>query len=144
MSDHAVLLDRIRALALALRADLGTIDQPFSVDLVELGEMMGPLTAAIESFGRPVPDWLPSAIAIGHPDGGRTLVFSADGDFDHQVEHNIEQVQDEVAEITTDQWPPCPEHNHALLPSADARSVVWTCPSSGEVVAAVGGLSGLS
>jgi hypothetical protein len=56
------------------------------------------------------------------------------------VAHNIEQLQDEVAEITTEQWPACPEHNHELRPAAHGSSFAWVCDRSGAVVATVGSL----
>ena len=85
MSEHDALVDRIRALADALRADLRTTGEPFSVECVALGTTMDLPRVAIEWAGQPVPEWLPVMISIGHPDGGRGLVFSAEGNFADQV-----------------------------------------------------------
>jgi hypothetical protein len=60
-----------------------------------------------------------------------------------QVAEAVDQLQDVVAEETTEQWPQCPDHSHALIPVPDGDLVGWTCPSSGRVLVPLGALAQL-
>ena len=41
-------------------------------------------------------------------------------------------------------WPTCPEHPHHPLRLTDKLPAVWTCPSTGETVGALGGLASVA
>ena len=53
------------------------------------------------------------------------------------VDEIADIVQDEVVEESLSAWPPCSRHGHPLKP----LNAVWTCPTDGNKVAAVGALA---
>ncbi|GAA2758902.1 hypothetical protein [Actinopolymorpha rutila] len=88
----------------------------------------------------------PATISILH--GGREelrLAFwSVGGEpLSSQVAEALDHLQDVVAEETTEQWPLCPDHRHALIPVPDGDLVGWACPSSRQALVPLGGLARL-
>ena len=146
MSRDLSRAERVHAVARGLRADLRSTDEPFRIEVVELGDLRSHFDiqrAAAAAAGYSVPEPLATAISVRHGCSGLTLVFLTEGEFATQLVDNLEQLQDMVAEITTDQWPPCPRHNHPLEPVPHGMLVSWVCPCTPEIFTELGGLAEL-
>lgn len=139
------VISEIREAAVRLAADLGCVDKQFEVVVVDEAGAMDMLREGAAQHGLHVPEPLREAISVRHGDDEDMLVFwSGSGkDFATQVAEAIEQLQDSVAEVTTEEWPSCPEHRHALIPVPDGDLVGWFCPTSKRVLAPLGRLSEL-
>jgi hypothetical protein len=127
-----------------LRADLGTLGERWSVNVVVEGGVLDQMRRDVARLGLPLGEPLPGAVSVRY-DGLEYIrvTFWSGQELLPQLENAIDQIQDLVAEVTTEEWPRCPRHRHALLPRHDAKSVGWVCPSSEQVVVAIGSLAQL-
>lgn len=146
----------IEDIAVRLAADLHDVAGSWTVEVIaEAFESRDWLPAWFPSFDAAPPPagqtyvtpWpFPEAISIRR--GGQEellLAFWSVGaePLASQVAEAVDQLQDVVAEETTEQWPPCPDHRHALIPVPHGDLVVWACPSTEQVLAPLGGLAQL-
>jgi hypothetical protein len=132
----------IRETARQLAADLQTAGRGFTIEVVPPEPIPRPVQELAAALGHRIPEPLPESISIRH-DGEEHigLVFDDERDFSRQLAEALDQVQDVVAEITTELWPPCPGHRHPMTPIADQNLVRWSCPLSEEVLVPLGQLS---
>lgn len=143
-------------IAIRLAADLHDAGGAWSVDIIA--------EAPEDRFGSPT--WFPSFNAAPPPAGQtyvtpwpfpeaisirlddreelRLAFWSVGADpLASQVEEAVDHLQDVVAEETTEQWPLCPDHRHALITVPDGDLVGWACPASRQVLVPLGGLAQL-
>jgi hypothetical protein len=127
-----------------LRADLGTLGERWSAEVVAEGGLVGGMQRDAARLGLPLGEPLPQAVSIRVDDvEDLRVVFWSGLEFMEQVVNAMGQIQDFVAEVTTEEWPRCPRHRHALLPRNEAGSIGWACPSASQVVVSLGELSQL-
>jgi hypothetical protein len=127
-----------------LSADLGTLGERWSVKVVAEGGVDDRMRRDAAALGLPTGEPLPQALAVKHDGVEFTRVsFWTGQEIMPQLEDAIDQIQDLVAEVTTEQLPRCPHHRHALTPQSEAESIGWVCPSSRQVIVPIGGLSQL-
>jgi hypothetical protein len=121
----------IRDVARLLAGDLQTAGRGFSGEVVPespLGPFPKQIAAALSLH---IPEVIPESISIRcNGEEHLRLVFDGERDFSTQLAEGLDQVQDFVAETTTEQWPPCRDHRHAMRPIADRRLASWSCPIS--------------
>lgn len=135
----------INELAASVDADLRALSDHWSVEIVATGDVPDQVREFTASHGLSIPEYFPQAVSIRHDDFpySQLILQSGPNDQGEQLEALIEQVKTFVAEVTTEEWPPCPHHRHALEPKYEGGSLGWACPSSCEVLVPLGGLSQL-
>jgi hypothetical protein len=117
----AVSLELVRNLAGRLADDLRTAGPTFSAAAVE-ADLGSPqhLQDIAAALGLPAVGFGPHAVSVSVE--GRVVMqvrFLLDVDINGQLVDALSQVQDVVAEETTEQWPACPRHRrHPLEPVA--------------------------
>lgn len=98
------------------------------------------------------PGWSEPWTMLWTPDGAGTGIWFGDQQDQQGVDHRPWRVADAVHEAVVEglwsagrstAWPPCPAHpdTHPLEVGVQAGRIVWACPTSGERVAEVGGLT---
>jgi hypothetical protein len=131
-------------LADRLAADLTTAGPRFSAAAAEADlAARRSLQDAAAAIGLPVIEFEPRAVSIS-VDGcvAMLIVFAWDADINGKLEGALSQMQDLVAEETTEQWPPCPKHRrHPLEPVAQNAIVHWSCPEPGGPTVPLGSLA---
>lgn len=125
-----------------LAADLRTAGPRFAVEVVPEEGPNTPQREVAAALGLRIPEALPWSIAVLYDDQKQMrLIFNGEQEFSAQLAEALDHVQDLVAEATTEQWPPCPGHRHAMEPIPNQDLVGWRCPSSRQVLAAIGQLA---
>lgn len=128
-----------------LGADLKTASPRFSVAVVPEGGILSDLREAAARRGHATssPSSLSISVRFDEQEHMR-VVFLEDIDLRRQTIDALDQVQDIVIETIRMKWPPCPEHDHFLIPEDIAEHVVWQCPTTKRPIAAFGDLAGLN
>ncbi|SDS09031.1 hypothetical protein SAMN04489717_1592 [Actinopolymorpha singaporensis] len=135
----------IDELAACVDADLRALSDRWSVEIVTTEGVPDQVRETAASHGLSIPELFPQAVSVRH-DGfpySRLTLSSGPDEGGEQLEASIEQLKTFVAEVTTEEWPGCPHHRHALVPTYEDGSLGWACPSSHEVLVPLGGLSQL-
>ncbi|MET9023080.1 hypothetical protein ABZV93_24170 [Actinopolymorpha sp. NPDC004070] len=132
-------------LAAAVDADLRALSDRWSVEVVVTEGVPEQVRETAARHGLSMPELFPHAVQVRH-DGFPYIQLALScrlADQGAQLEESIEQLKTVVAEVTTEEWPRCPHHRHALVPKYERGSLGWACPSMREVLVPLGGLSRL-
>jgi hypothetical protein len=68
------------------------------------------------------------------------LEFYAGESFVQQAVQALDQLQDVVVETILQPWPPCPSHEHVMVPVALSGKPTWLCPEDDHIAIPVGAL----
>jgi hypothetical protein len=123
--------DEIAELAAHLSSDVANLDG-WTIEVVHINERDPDLGGQLK-YG----------VAIALEMNRRWLLriefFQGEG-FNTQAVEGLNQLQDVIVEKDLRVWPPCPSHEHVLVPTERSEELFWVCPVDDEIRVRVGDL----